>query len=309
MMNNMVIMYGGNSNMFNKCQDCCSVYRSNNIDGYICVLSDPTNVDATSNGSYLADYFGDPNKSINCSILLPTLSVSTLLVDNNNLQAFTQAYYNYLNSNIEVQKLLCNLAITLFEGRSILFYLDEQTDMFENQLFQYLANWGFTIYTADQVLAGQASVSIDSMVAPMIADKIAKITGNRKYANKFSPAPMPQPQPQAIPQQQMVQNPAPTINNIPVQPPVQSIDPMANNIPQPGVQPQQVNPQAILHPNDGTPPVQRMAFTRCNLTPEQRELLYLEKMREFGIAPNMYQQVVMPQQMMAPQYDPNAVPF
>ena len=341
MINNMVIMYGGKK--FKDSEICCRALHSNGINGIVCILAEPTDAKSSKFGYSIADSIGNAAQVINTSILLPTLSVSTLLVDDNNLHTFTQAYFNYLDSNMEVQKLLCNLAIALFEGRSIIFYLDEQTDMFENQLFSYLANWGFTIYTVDQVLAGQAPVNIDKASAPKIAQKIAIVTGNDKYVNLFCtnqiPAPQPQvqqvtmqnidpqvqqqmmynqaPQPQAIPQQQNF-NYAPQQQVYPNQNPaqqqyMQNIDPqvqqqmmMYNQAPQ---------PQAMPQSNNATPPVERTPFTRyCQTTHEQREQLYQEILNQLGM--NVRPNIVTPEQQMMmqntapdPQSDSDAAPF
>ena len=348
MINNMVIFIDDTADRSRNIKTCCNLYSKYNIPGYVCDIGDSCGEEYTLDPST----FKVSNPIINASILLPPLSVSSILVDTSNVQAFTNAYYSYLDSNVEVQRLLCNFAISLFEGNNIFLYISESEDMFENQLFQYLANWGFTIYTVDQVLAGQAPVNIDKVSAPKIAQKIAMVTGNNKYVNLFCTNQIPAPQPQAISQQQVYPNqnsapiPQPQVmpqqqnfnyatqqqvypnQNLAQQQIMQNIDPQVQQQIQQEVHNIFLNhlhqlatnsapqPQAIPQSNNATPPVERTPFTRCcQMTPEQREQLYQETLKQFGM--NVRPNIVTPEQQMmmmqntspAPQYDPNAVPF
>lgn len=81
------------------------------------------------------------------SILLPNLSISSILIDNNDVNGFAYSYTNYLTQDPEVVNFISLLQRALLDGINVIFFTnDSPIEMFLNVLLQVLnTSYGMTV--------------------------------------------------------------------------------------------------------------------------------------------------------------------
>ena len=66
---------------------------------------------------------------LTASIFLPPLTANICIIDNNDVNAFTNVYMSYLTQNVEVDQMLTIIAETIIGGTNVIFFAPSLSDM------------------------------------------------------------------------------------------------------------------------------------------------------------------------------------